>query len=305
MGQAILRIHEPTGTRTVTVPSVPTTVQAAPVMPELEGRDTLHLYRGGGMGDVLFLAAAAYGLQQAYPGLRIAVHTNPYYRPIVEACVGVDYSEEAQEGVGLELLVERSGQALSADRVRIFAEALGAPYALAQLVVSLRREALEWGRVMLDAIDRPIGIVVPRTWCANRSLNDAALEACCDAARAAGWHPIILCKELGMAPESATDWAGRFALEAAAALLANADGLVSVDTGMLYLGAGLGLECKGLYTNWPGHLRAIPEANIQVFEPDIDCFPCYESGGCRDRAGAKCSELFDWDEVWQSWSTSG
>lgn len=307
--KATLRLG-PAGERAaIEVPVVPLggPVQVRP-LPDLSRYTTLHLYRGGGMGDVLFLAAAAYALFQDYPGIDVAIHTGSVLREVVDACVGVRWSDEDTEGIPLDWLVERSGHALSWDRVRIFADHLGADANKARLLVALSESALEWGAAVLEnAVPENAIVVVPRTWCKSRCLAPRALEACCRAIISAGYTPVIMCAEPGPAPPGAIDMAGRFTLHAAAAIMAAADHVVSIDTGMLYLAAGMGMNCLGVFQTWPARLRAVPsDILVQTVEPDIECFPCYDPGGCEGETGARCSELIDCEgAIARLCSTSG
>lgn len=296
MGTAILRIQGPDGMVIRTVRSVPIAARPSPMMVSYDDVTALHLYRGGGLGDVLFLAAAGYALRQHYPHVDIVVHSNPRYCNIVNACTGIQWGDGTGGGMDLNLLVERSGQAASSDRVRIFCEHLGADYGEAKLVISLPAGDRAWGEEMLAHVPGRPCIIVPRTWAPSRTLTDAALDACCEAAVAAGYTPVLLCLEGGHAPKTAVDWTTRFDLDAAAALLHAASCVVSVDTGLLYLAAGLGTRSIGIYTNWPGHLRA-PALDVEAIDPNIDCHPCWDPGGCHGQAGARCTETINWTEV--------
>ena len=99
---------------------------------EMPPGSALTIRRDAGLGDCLMIACALAALKRRRPDLRISFATPPAYSPLLAGFDSIDEAVPLDEALHLGAPVlefsnycERHPQANSADRVTIFAEALG------------------------------------------------------------------------------------------------------------------------------------------------------------------------------------
>ena len=91
------------------------------------------------------------------------------------------------------------------------------------------------------------------------------------------------------------DATGKTSLTELVRLLSNCDLLVTGDTGTMHLGAALGIKIISLFLSTASPHQTGPYGRGHVvLHPLLDCYPCAETEGCRER---KCREAIRPEDV--------
>ena len=274
---------------------------------EMPPNSALTIRRDAGLGDCLMIACALAALKRRRPDLHITFATPPAYSDLLARFDSIDEAIPLDEAlvVGAPILefgnyCERHPQADSADRVTIFAQALGLHAGCLPTYRPTNADMQEAERFLHGR--RPIAICMRgkyphRSWLIPRALQFAA--------RFADEGLDVMLFDAEEEPPYTT-WisdslpatrAFGLPLPTVAAILLHCRAAVAPDTGFLHLCGCLGVPFVGIFGAIPPHLRTpIYRDHIDLITDDLPCVPCFE-GQEHITCRLECLQAIDVDMV--------
>jgi len=261
----------------------------------------IHLWRSGGLGDVLFMEPAIRKLKAQYPKRKITLHAPPMYEDLYRF-IGFDGFEVnttgKREGQGIDLhwAVENHPGWYSLDRVSMWEDILGVPIGDEPVAMTVPPE-----KSLLrpdPGFDKPTLAFLPFaaiTGIAGRSLPGAQITRLIEALSEQYTVVLLHHEELPqLVKRTKAVCFEKTTLLEFMATLADCSKCLSVDTGGLYVAAALGVPSVGLYEHVPPWLRAKRFSHIYSLylrRPTCGCLqhhPCT----CPEKGEAPC-KFFD------------
>ncbi len=302
-GRSLTRVRTPGGIQHVLSDQPLTDTEVMAELAEdrlmtLTAARTVVIHRRVGLGDVVFALAVAQAIRDTNPTAAIHFVTDRRFTGLLRwfACLTtVGAPGEALPSLArpvLELDLQAILPADGQDRVQVMATAAGVavqrfatpPPHLPAAVEQAARERLAAGGVAAGArllAVAPFSSGRPR----SRSLTVAEVNRILarlhqdDPARGL----VVLCSEAvaGLeVPPGGADLTGRLSVEEAAGCLWLSDGLVGVDSGLLYLAATFGRPVVGLFSHIDPAWRLGTADSYTALKPvGLPCWPCGDFDG--------------------------
>jgi ADP-heptose:LPS heptosyltransferase len=269
----------------------------------LERAERVLVVRQGGMGDVLLTLPTMCELARRYPQLSIEYATDPRHQRILQTCSAISRSMSVTDVYeyapydalfDLRMLVEAADDRDSVHRVDIFARRFGfdtlPSYAMPYTVLE---DEQVWAAGQVADLPRPLIGVQVRGSIPRRTLSVSAAHTLVQALRERGWGVVVL-DDLADA-----QWDGQSTLNATGqtspaqlfALLAQCDGVVAGDSGIMHAANALGVPTVGLFGAVWSHLRVKGQPRCVTIDASEfgGCKPCNDAmhGSCGD-GGLTC-----------------
>lgn len=261
-----------------------------------------HLWRSGGLGDLIFMEPAVRKLKAMHPKTRLVLHAPAAYE-CLSPLLGFDGFEPNAEGrcvgIGLDLHwgPETHAGWYCLDRVSIFEDLIGVPIGDEPVVLDVPKdESLirpKWCAALPFLAFLPFAAA--GTGLSSRSLPGKQIVALIEALSAEytvvmlhhGPLPELVKRTSAVCFENTT-------MEQFLATVADCDKCLAVDSGGLYLAAAAGVPSVGIYDHVAPWLRAKRFPNIYSLylrRPTCECRQ-HEDCTCPEKGEAPC-KFFD------------
>lgn len=279
---------------------------------------TLAIVRDGGMGDMIMLTPTLRALAEQFPHVAIHLFTKPHYLPLFQDNPHVntvyplnEYRKFAfDEMVDLQQFAERAPDAYTLDRASLFASAFGIELEDGRPEYTVHPEETGEARAWLAAheVKPPWFALAPFATDPRRSWDVESARNFANRMVLNGWTPVLFHHE----NEVADYFPGMTTcveppLRIVAALLREANLVVSVDTGIYHLAAAarelpnsgpflvvlFGLIAPGLRMKWYTN-------HLSLYAQEVDCCPCCENPDCLKTCTRNCMRALTGERVYKA-----
>jgi hypothetical protein len=263
-----------------------------------------HLWRSGGLGDLIFMEPAVRKLKAIYPQTRLVLHAPAAYE-CLSPLLGFDGFEANAEGrcvgIGLDLHwgPETHAGWYCLDRVSISEDLIGVPIGDESVVLDVPKGQSLLREVARIIPEKPFLAFLPfaaaGTGLSSRSLPGKQIVALIEALSAEytvvmlhhGPLPELVKRTSAVCFENTT-------MEQFLATVADCEKCLAVDSGGLYVAAAAGVPSVGIYDHVAPWLRAKRFPNIYSLylrRPTCECRQ-HEDCTCPEKGEAPC-KFFD------------
>lgn len=252
----------------------------------------------GGLGDILMTGPAIKALKTKFPNKKIHYAIPQRYHELMQNLNFIDKILDVDRPINFKIYEQimdisspdafyessrvYSGKKVQKSRVEIYAEALGVRHLLSTHIpiYNVTDDEKKWASIFLESkkLDKDKKLLAIQLKSAEeyRDYPKEKLPKLFNLLK--NYYNIILLGEESKTKYNDVIDARGYGIRKFAAIMDKCDGLISVDTGPLHLGAALNMKIVAIFGPIDYKVRCKEYKNTTVMTSNLPCIPCWRNG---------------------------
>lgn len=249
---------------------------------------TIHMFRGGGWGDIMFLGPTVRELRRRWPKVKIHIHCGTEYIPALDGLdvlatpmpVAVSEIKRGDAAVFYEGTIEASEEAERQHAVQLFAAKFGMKLTDLSLEWELpEAERLKAWDQFPRSMRKRVGIQVAAS-SPVRTYHPQMLASAVDLILAEGYEVFLFGRpgqfKLNNQSPLMTDLSEKeLSMRESVATMTTCDVMVTPDSSLFHVAQALGIPVVGLFGSFRADLRVTDPSKALIIQAQGSCAPCF------------------------------